>query len=137
MKKCRSKKGALRKPALTRNSFEDFPSRTTWSCLLLRKTKWGQISDRKFHKTFKFVKKTSAPNPVKNHGYIKCYRASCPQPIKRPRNSTRYNCQKICSRSKGPKTILEIRKKATFLYVINKPIVYNTLLNTERRLTWQ
>ena len=37
-------------PALTIYSWEDFPSRTTWSRLLLRKEE-GQISDLKFHKT--------------------------------------------------------------------------------------
>ena len=36
-------------PALTGYSCKDFPSRTTSSCLLLRKEEIGQISDQKFH----------------------------------------------------------------------------------------
>ena len=32
-----------------------------------------------------------------------------PHPLKNPGNSIRYNCQKICSWSRRPKTILEIR----------------------------
>ena len=58
---------------------------------------------------FKFVKKTSMPNPVKTLGYIKCYSTI--------RYSIRYNCKKICSWSRRIKTILEIRKKAVFLWV--------------------
>ena len=72
----------------------------------------------------KFVKKTSMPNPVKSLGYIKCYSSSSPRPVKSPSNSIRYNCHKICSWSRRPKTILETRKKATFLYRINNPIIY-------------
>ena len=37
-------------------------------------------------------------------------------------NFIRYNCEKICSWSKRPETILNIRKKAK---VINKTIIYN------------
>ena len=46
------------------------------------------------------------------------------RPVKSPGNCIRHNCQKICSWLKRPKPILEIRKKATFLYVINNPIIY-------------
>ena len=63
----------------------------------------------------KFVKKTSMPNPVKSLGYIKCHSSSSPRPVKSPSNSIRYNCDKISSWSRRPKTILEIRKKKTFL----------------------
>ena len=72
----------------------------------------------------KFLKKTSMPNPVKSFGYIKCYSSSSPKSVKSPSNSIRYNCQKICSWSRRPKTVLEIRKKISFLYVINNPIIY-------------
>ena len=41
--------------------------------------------------------------------------------------SNRHNCQKISSWSRRPKTILEIRKKVTFLLVINNPIIYKFL----------
>ena len=57
----------------------------------------------------KFVKKTSMPNPVISLGYIKCYDLSSPRPSSS--NSIRHNCEKICSWSRRPKTILEIRKK--------------------------
>ena len=59
----------------------------------------------------KFVKKTSIPNPVKSLKCIKCYSSSSPRPIKSPSNSTRYNCQKIWSWSRTPKTIQETWKK--------------------------
>ena len=59
--------------------------------------------------TFKSVKRTSMPNPVK------CYSSSSPRPVKSPSNFVRYNCQKIWSSSRRPKTMLEIRKNATFL----------------------
>ena len=72
----------------------------------------------------KFVKKTSMPHPVKSLGYIKCHSSSSPRPVKSPSNSIRYNCEKICSWSRRPKTILEIRKKTTFLQVINNSIIY-------------
>ena len=71
-----------------------------------------------------FVKKTCVPNPVKSLGYIKCYFSSSPRPVKSPSNSIRYNCEKTCSWSRRPKTMLEIRKKTTFLEVINNSIIY-------------
>ena len=80
---------------------------------------WNSIS-------LTFVKKTSMSNPVKSIGYTKCYSSSSPRPVNsiRPSNSIRYNCKKICSWSGRPKTILEIRKMATFPQVINNPIIY-------------
>ena len=51
------------------------------------------------------------PNPVKSLGYINCYSSSSPTPVKSLHNSIRYNSKKICSWSRRPKTILEIRKK--------------------------
>ena len=68
--------------------------------------------------------KTSMPNPVGSLGYIKCYNSRSPRSIKRTGNSVRYNCQKICSWPRRPKTILETRKKAAFLYVISDTIIY-------------
>ena len=75
----------------------------------------------------KFVKRSSMPNPVKSLGYIKCYSLNSPRPVKSPSNSIGYDCKNICSWSRGPKTILEIRKKGTFLYVINNSIIYKFL----------
>ena len=41
-----------------------------------------------------------------------------------PNNSIRHKFQKICSWSKRPKTMLEIRKKIKFLLMINNSIIY-------------
>ena len=70
------------------------------------------------------MKNTSMSNPAENFGNIKCYSWSSPRSVNIPSNSIRYNCQKICSWLRRPKTILEIRKKATFLLVINNSIIY-------------
>ena len=70
------------------------------------------------------MKKTSIPNPVKSLRYIKCYSSNCSSgTVKSSSNSIWYNCQTIQSWSRRPKTILEIRKKIPFLYVINNPII--------------
>ena len=58
----------------------------------------------------KSVKKTNMPNSIQSLGYIKCYSSSSPRPVKSLTNSIRHNCQKICSWSRRPKTILEIKK---------------------------
>ena len=60
------------------------------------------------------MKKTSLLNPVESLRYIKCHSSSSPRPTESPSNFIRYSCQKICSWSRRPKTILEIRKKTTF-----------------------
>ena len=88
----------------------------------------------------KIVKKISMPNPVKSLSYIKCYSLSSPRPVKSPSNSIRYNCQKICSWSRRPKTILQVRKKVTFCQVIKNPIIYKffkDFTNHKRRLKGQ
>ena len=41
----------------------------------------------------------------------------------------RYNCQKIWSWPRRPETILGIREKATFIEVINNPIMYKFFKN--------
>ena len=71
-----------------------------------------------------FVKKTSTPNSIKSLGYIECYSSSSPRPVKSSSNSIRHKCKMICSWSKRPKIILEIRKEATLLKVINNSIIY-------------
>ena len=85
----------------------------------------------------KFLKKTSMPNPVKGLGYIKCHNSSSPRLVKSPSNSIRCNRKKIFSWSRRPKTILEISKKATFLLVINNPIIYKFIkdLTNQRKKT--
>ena len=65
---------------------------------------------------YKFVKKTSISNPVKSTGYIKCCSWSSLWSVKIPYISVRYNCQKICSWSRKPKTILKIRKRPLVLF---------------------
>ena len=45
------------------------------------------------------------------------------RPIELPSNSIRYGYQKIYSSLRRSKTILEVRKKATLLYVIKMPII--------------
>ena len=123
-KKIRTKNGNLRKSSIKWISFWQLPfqNRLKLSITEKRRNKvkyvnWSSIM-------LKFVKKTSMQNPVKSLGYIKCYSLSSPRPVKSPSNSISYNCQRICSWSRRPKNILEIKKKATFLYVINNPIIY-------------
>ena len=69
-----------------------------------------------------FLKKTSMLNPVESCEYIKCCSSSSTRPMKEPSNSIIYSCQKIGSWSRRPETILEIRKKPTFIWVMNKLI---------------
>ena len=79
-----------------------------------------------------FVKKTSMQNTVKSLQYIKW------SFVKSPCNSTRYNCQEISSWLRRPKFMLEIKKKARFIYVILLFTSFSKiLLIKERRLTGQ
>ena len=75
------------------------------------------------------LKNTSMPNPAEGLGHITCFSSSSPRSIKSPSNSIRSNCQKICSSSRRPNTILEIRKNTIFLWVINYPISYKFFNN--------
>ena len=75
-------------------------------------------------KRFEFVKKIHILNPVKSFEYIKCQRSSSLTSINIATNYIRYNCQNIYSKSRRTETALEI-KKATFLFMINKSIIYN------------
>ena len=86
----------------------------------------------------KFVKKTSLPNPVECLGYIKCRSSSGPRTIKHPSNSIRYNYKSICSWSRRPETILEIRKRPHFSRWSTTLLFTSfskALLATERKLT--
>ena len=91
------------KPPLTGFFCEDFPSRTTQSCLLLKKAKYL---------TRNFISLWKRPA---------CWTLSKARDISGataqlfPDNSIKYNCQKICSWLRSPETILEIRQIATFL----------------------
>ena len=95
-------------PLLAGYSCEHFPSRTTWSSLLLRK---GEIRPNILPEIAQdlSLKKTSLPNSVESLGYIMCFSSSSPT------SSIRHNFQKIFSWSRRPKAILELRKMATFL----------------------
>lgn len=44
-----------------------------------------------------------------------------------PKNSISCNCQKISNQTRKPETILEIRKKTTFVKAICSPIVHKSL----------
>ena len=76
----------------------------------------------KLHKTQAFEEDQLA-KPSQNFKYVKCYHSSSPRHIKSPCNSIRNNCQKICSWSRRPETILKITQKSK----INKPIIYKSL----------
>ena len=93
--------------ALTGYSCEDFSN--TQSCLLLRKVEIRSNISNEIPSRLTFVKKNSS---------------SSPRPIKSSSNFIRCNCQKICSWSRRPNTIMEIQKKSTFIWVINNPIIY-------------
>ena len=65
---------------------------------------------------------------------------SSPRPVESPSTSIRYNCQKICSWLRRPKSILEIRKNSHFSRRLTSLLFTsfsNTLLTIERRLTGQ
>ena len=72
--------------------------------------------------------KSSMPNPVKSLGYIKCYRSNSHRSIKSNSNFIKYNCQKICSWSRRPKTIVKIRKKTAL--ILGAVDLYPKFLNT-------
>ena len=75
-----TKNGALR-------NCEDFPSRTTQSCLLLREDKIRPNIKLKFEED-------QHTKPYQKHWTYQVLQLEQPRPAKRPRN---YNCQKICS----------------------------------------
>ena len=56
------------------------------------------------------MKNTSMPNSVRTLEYVKCSSLSSSRTVKIPISSIRYNCQKICSWLRRPKTLLEMRK---------------------------
>ena len=68
---------------------------------------------------------------------LNSHSSSSPRPAKSPNNSIKYNCQKISSWSRRPKTILEIRKRPHFSRwsTILLFTSFSTLLTTERSLT--
>ena len=138
-----------RKSVGPRMEIEEFQSNINWIFLwrlLIQNHLKLSVTEKRRNKAkyltwnsirLKFVKKTSKPNSGKSFEYIMCYSSGSPRSVKSPSNSIRYNCQKICSWSSRPKTILEIRKRAIFLLVINNPIIYKTLLTIGKRLTGQ
>ena len=122
-KNCRTKNGALRNYRINwiflwRLLIQNHPkpSITEKRRNRVKYLTWNSIR-------LKFVKKTSMPNAAKIEGYIKFYSLSSPINVKTLSNAVRKNCLKICSWLRRPKTILKITKKATFLLVINNPII--------------
>ena len=84
----------------------------------------------------KFMK-ISIPDPVKSLGYMKCCSLSSSRRIKSSSNSISYNCHKVCSWSRRPKTILEILHFSRWSTVLLFTSFSKTLLTTERRLMKQ
>ena len=52
----------------------------------------------------------------------------CLRPAKCPRNSIKYNCQKICNWMRKPETILEVSRKVTFVEIINHSMIHKFLI---------
>ena len=95
---------------LTRYSCKNFSSRTTWNRLFLRKDK-------------------IRPNIRPKTPWDLClWRRPACQILSKALDisiaTALYNCQKIYSWLIRSKTILEIRKKATFLWLINNSIIH-------------
>ena len=78
-------------------------------------------------KRLEFITKTRMLNPIKNLGSIKSFCLSSLWSVKSTSSSIRYKPLKIWTWTKRPETILEIRRKTTFL-------IYN-FLKTFRPLT--
>ena len=94
--KCRTKNGPLKNSKNNWRFLWGFPIQNHLKLSITEKrnkAKYLTLNSIRF----KFVKKTSIPNPVKSLGYIKCYSLSSPRSVKSPNNSIRYNCQKMCS----------------------------------------
>ena len=124
-------------PTLTGYSWEVFQPRTKRSHLLLRKEKIRPNIRPEIPYNLSLWRRPAC-QILKSLGYITCYSSSSPRPIKSPCNSIRYNCQKICSWSRRPKTILEMRKKPCFSRwstILIFTSFSKTLLTTERRIT--
>ena len=108
-------------PVLTEYFCENFPSRTTRSHRLVKKEEirpniWPEIPyDLSLWRR-------PACQPCQKPWIYQVPHSSSLRPFKS--NSIWHNCPKICSWSRRPKTILKIRKKATFLKVISNPIIY-------------
>ena len=102
-------------PAVTGYSSRDFPSRITM--LSITEKKWNKGKYPTWNSIlFEFETKTSMSNPAE---CLDISSLSSPRPIKNPSNSIRCKWQKIYSGSRRPETILKIRKKATFLRLID------------------
>ena len=94
---------------------QDVPSRTTRSCLLLRKEEirpniWPEIPS-----DLNLWRRTAWQRLSKFLDISSVYSSSTPRPVKNPSNFIRYNYQNICSWSRRPRTILKIRKNVTAL----------------------
>ena len=84
--------------ALSGYSWEDFPFRTRpepEAAYYWDKTKWGRITDQKFHNT-QVCEEDKHTKPYQSFKYIQCYSSSSPSTIKSPSNSIRHKCQKTC-----------------------------------------
>ena len=108
-------------PVLTGYFCGDFPSRTTPSRLLRRKD--DKIPDLKLHK-IRVCEEDQHVAPCQKPWIYRVPHLTMPPGQLNALAIISYNCQKVCSWSRRPETIMEIRKEATFLEVIIKPIIY-------------
>ena len=117
--------GPRMEPWWTQAFFQWLPMQNHWQPSTTQKRR----NKAKYLTGIKFVKRTRMLNSVKSLRFIKRCSSSSPKPIKSPSNSIRCNCQKICSWSRRPETILETRKNTTFFKMINKFIIFKNFKN--------
>ena len=126
-----------RTPALTGYSGKVLPSEPLKAICYGKTTKQLRILDPKFHKTLWRIPKCQTFQ--KGLGISSSTVRDAPD-NKTFSNFIRWNYQKVCSWLRRPEIILKIRKKATFLEVASKSIIYKSLpilVITERKLTGQ
>ena len=124
--KCSTRSGALRNSSINWIFLLRLPIQNH---LKLHITKKRQNKAKKLIRnstSLMLVKRTSIPNPVEIFTYTTCCSLRNTRLTKSPSNFNRYNCQKICCTSRGPKELIwgpywKSDKKATFLRVIKKP----------------
>ena len=109
--------------ALPGYSCEDFSSRTTQSRLLLREEEISPNIWPEIPLDLSLWKRPVCQTLSKTLDISSARARIAPDLLKSPSNSIRHNCQKIYSWSRRTNSIREI-KQATFLQVVNNPIIY-------------
>ena len=114
----------MRSGTLRRSSLYWMLSKTTQSCLLLRKkVKEGQIPDTKFHKIWNLYQ--LACHTLSKALAIPSATAQAALYLLKAFTRRSAVDEKSCSWLGWHETVIGIRKEATFLKMINKPIIYN------------